>query len=64
MSTRADYVIAKGTLADYCGARGQAHSSFGDFNDVIACLSAWLARSGLKSTVVPSRQLTPAPAAQ
>ena len=64
MSTRADYVIAKGTLADYCGARGQAHSSFGDFNDVIACLSAWLARKGLRSTAVPPLQFTPAPTAQ
>ena len=43
MSMRADYVIAKGTLADYCRARGHAHASFADFDEVTARLSAWLA---------------------
>ena len=45
MSARADYVIAKGTLADYCRARGQAHAQFSDFNDVTERLTAWLART-------------------
>jgi carboxylesterase len=43
MSMRGDYVIAKGQLADYCRSRGQAHSSFANFNEVTARLSAWLA---------------------
>src|SRR4029078_12914373 len=43
MSTKADYVIAKGTLADYCRSRGQAHATFTDFDDVTAHLAAWLA---------------------
>ena len=42
MSTRADYVIAKGPLADYCHSRGQAHASFADFDEVTARLSEWL----------------------
>jgi 2-hydroxy-3-keto-5-methylthiopentenyl-1-phosphate phosphatase len=45
MSTRADYVIAKGPLANYCRSRGQAHASFANFNEVTARLSAWLASS-------------------
>ena len=43
MSTRADYVIAKGPLANYCRSRGQAHASFANFNEATARLSAWLA---------------------
>jgi 2-hydroxy-3-keto-5-methylthiopentenyl-1-phosphate phosphatase len=42
MSTRADYVIAKGTLADYCRSRGHPHATFTDFDDVTAHLAAWL----------------------
>ena len=41
MSTRADYVIAKGALTEYCRARGQEHASFADFNDVTGRLSTW-----------------------
>jgi 2,3-diketo-5-methylthio-1-phosphopentane phosphatase len=44
MSTRVDYVIAKGRLADYCRGRGQLHATFTDFSDVTARLSEWLAR--------------------
>lgn len=43
MSMRADYIIAKGNLADYCRAHGQPHASFAHFNEVTARLSAWLA---------------------
>jgi hypothetical protein len=43
MSARADYVIAKGTLARHCQDRGVIHATFHDFEDVIAHLAAWLA---------------------
>jgi 2,3-diketo-5-methylthio-1-phosphopentane phosphatase len=43
MATRADYIIAKGTLADYCRSRGIVHAIFADFLEVKAHLSAWLA---------------------
>ena len=46
MSTRADYVIAKGSLADYCRKRGRPHATFTDFDDVTAHLAAWLATAG------------------
>ena len=42
MATRADYVIAKGALADYCRSRGQEHALFADFSEATAHLSAWL----------------------
>jgi 2-hydroxy-3-keto-5-methylthiopentenyl-1-phosphate phosphatase len=45
VSTRADYVIAKGMLADYCRSRGQPHATFTDFDDVTAHLATWLATS-------------------
>jgi 2-hydroxy-3-keto-5-methylthiopentenyl-1-phosphate phosphatase len=45
MSARADYVIAKGTLAEYCRSRGRPHATFIDFGDVKAHLAAWLATS-------------------
>lgn len=45
MSTRADYVIAKGALADYCRRRGQPHATFTGFDDVKAHLATWLATS-------------------
>jgi hypothetical protein len=53
MSMRADYVLAKGTLADYCRTRGQRHASFAGFNDVTARLSAWLARTESESRAAP-----------
>ena len=53
MSTRADYVIAKGTLADYCRTRGQAHATFTDFDDVTAHLAAWLATAGRAPAKAP-----------
>jgi 2-hydroxy-3-keto-5-methylthiopentenyl-1-phosphate phosphatase len=46
MSTRADFVIAKGSLAEYCRARGQEHAVFTDFDHVKAHLQTWLAASG------------------
>jgi 2-hydroxy-3-keto-5-methylthiopentenyl-1-phosphate phosphatase len=43
MAARADYVIAKGSLAAHCRLRGLPYATFADFKDVIAHLSAWLA---------------------
>jgi carboxylesterase len=45
MASRADYVIAKGQLADYCHSSGRPHGSFTSFGEVIARLSAWLANT-------------------
>jgi 2-hydroxy-3-keto-5-methylthiopentenyl-1-phosphate phosphatase len=45
MSTQADYVIAKGTLADYCHKRALPHATFSDFEEVMSHLAAWLATS-------------------
>jgi 2,3-diketo-5-methylthio-1-phosphopentane phosphatase len=42
MSTRADLVIAKGTLASFCRTRGLAHRTFTDFHEAKAHLAAWL----------------------
>src|SRR6476469_9970866 len=42
MAKRADFVIAKGQLADYCRSRGQCHEEFTDFRDVTAHVSSWL----------------------
>jgi carboxylesterase len=43
MARRADYVIAKGALANYCRSRGQSHAVFANFREATAQLSAWLA---------------------
>jgi 2-hydroxy-3-keto-5-methylthiopentenyl-1-phosphate phosphatase len=45
MSMRADYVIAKGSLADHCRESGRPYASYENFHDVTASLSAWLAGS-------------------
>jgi 2-hydroxy-3-keto-5-methylthiopentenyl-1-phosphate phosphatase len=42
MSTRADLVIAKGTLAGFCRSRGLPHQTFTDFHEAKAHLAAWL----------------------
>jgi 2-hydroxy-3-keto-5-methylthiopentenyl-1-phosphate phosphatase len=42
MSTRADYVIAKGTLAEYCRKHELPHAVYSDFDEVLSHLSAWL----------------------
>lgn len=44
MAERADYVIAKGPLAQFCRERGLQHASFHTFDDVRARLARWLAR--------------------
>jgi 2-hydroxy-3-keto-5-methylthiopentenyl-1-phosphate phosphatase len=44
MAERADYVIAKGALAQFCRERGLQHASFHTFDDVTAHLARWLAR--------------------
>lgn len=46
MALRAGYVIAKGTLADFCRARGLAHASFTNFEDATLHLVEWLDRQG------------------
>jgi len=43
MSLQADYVIAKGTLADFCRDSGRPYAPFADFHEATARLSAWLA---------------------
>jgi len=42
MSMTADFVIAKGSLAEFCRANGRRHATFGNFFDATAQLSAWL----------------------
>jgi 2,3-diketo-5-methylthio-1-phosphopentane phosphatase len=59
MSAGADYVLAKGTLAEYCRSRGRAYAPFANFNDVTALLSAWLVRMEATPAAAPS---TPAQA--
>jgi 2,3-diketo-5-methylthio-1-phosphopentane phosphatase len=44
MATRADFVIAKGALAEFCRAQGLAHASFSSFEDAIRRLAEWLDR--------------------
>jgi hypothetical protein len=46
MAARAGYVIAKGTLAGFCRARGLPHASFGTFADATRHLADWLDRQG------------------
>jgi len=53
MSTCADFVIAKGALADYCSSRGQPHATFTDFHDVTAHLVAWLTTVDLAPAKAP-----------
>jgi 2,3-diketo-5-methylthio-1-phosphopentane phosphatase len=42
MSSRADLVIAKGTLANFCRSRGIEHRTFTNFREVKAHLAEWL----------------------
>lgn len=42
MAMTADFVIAKGSLADFCGANGRRYATFGNFFDATEQLSAWL----------------------
>ena len=63
MSMRADFIIAKGSLADYCRARGQPHASFANFNEVIARLSAWLAGTETCIRTLPRAVISPADSA-
>jgi len=44
MAGRAEHVVAKGSLADFCRHRGLPHATFADFHDVTEALSAWLLR--------------------
>jgi 2,3-diketo-5-methylthio-1-phosphopentane phosphatase len=44
MATRADYVIAKGALAEFCRAQRLEHASFSSFEDAIRRLAEWLDR--------------------
>jgi HAD superfamily phosphoserine phosphatase-like hydrolase len=62
MAARADYVIAKGTLAEFCRARDLPHASFRNFEDVTLRLAEWLdRRDGWAASVpVPQRGERPA----
>jgi 2,3-diketo-5-methylthio-1-phosphopentane phosphatase len=42
MAVRARFVIAKGTLAEFCRSRGLAHVSFRNFDDATQRLAEWL----------------------
>jgi 2-hydroxy-3-keto-5-methylthiopentenyl-1-phosphate phosphatase len=42
MAVRARFVIAKGTLAEFCRARGLTHVSFRNFDDATPRLAEWL----------------------
>jgi 2,3-diketo-5-methylthio-1-phosphopentane phosphatase len=42
MSSHADYVIAKGALAEFCRDNGHRYATFRDFDDATALLSTWL----------------------
>jgi 2-hydroxy-3-keto-5-methylthiopentenyl-1-phosphate phosphatase len=54
MAERADYVIAKGALAQFCRERGLQHASFTTFDDVTALLARWLAHLGRSARAKPS----------
>jgi 2-hydroxy-3-keto-5-methylthiopentenyl-1-phosphate phosphatase len=54
MAERADYVIAKGALAQFCRERGLQHASFTTFDDVTARLARWLARLNRSARAKPS----------
>jgi 2-hydroxy-3-keto-5-methylthiopentenyl-1-phosphate phosphatase len=58
MAERADYVIAKGALADFCKERGLRHASFNTFDDVTARLGEWLAclSRSLRAQVLPAEE--------
>jgi hypothetical protein len=60
MSMRADYVIAKRTLANKRCARDLAHASFADLYDATACLSAWLASTKRASSAATPLSRDPA----
>lgn len=47
VSARADILFAKGALADYAAARGQAFHPFETFHDVTAALALMLGAAGL-----------------
>ena len=47
MATRADFVIAKGTLAGFCRSRGLEHQSLTGFEEATAHFARWLASDGL-----------------
>jgi len=51
MSMRADLVIAKGTLANFCRSRGLSHRTFTDFREVKTHLAAWLQSDRVEAVV-------------
>jgi len=67
MASRADFVIAKGQLADFCRSRGQCHEEFTDFRDVTAHVSSWLesrastAQQGISPARTPLAEIAPLP---
>ena len=56
MAGRAGFVIAKGALADFCRARGIAHASFRNFDDVTRHLADWLERCGSRPAASSARR--------
>jgi carboxylesterase len=67
MAGRADFVIAKGQLADYCRSRGQCHAAFADFKDETTHISLWLenrestAREGIRSARTSTAEIDASP---
>lgn len=55
MSTRADLVIAKGTLAGFCRSRGLPHRTFTDFHEATAHLADWLQPDDLTAAAALTR---------
>ena len=53
MSTRADYVIAKGRLAEHCRANDMPYALYENFYEVAATLSVWLAGPTRAAVKVP-----------
>ena len=54
MAQRADYVIAKAALLDFCRQRALPHASFSTFDDVTARLGEWLSSRSRSASSRPS----------
>ena len=54
MAQRADYVIAKAALLDFCRQRALPHASFSTFDDVTARLGEWLSSRSRSAASRPS----------
>jgi hypothetical protein len=64
MATRAAYVIAKGSLAEFCRAKRLPHATFVSFQEVIRHLADWLDRpAAAGASRAGQGQVPPSPAA-